>query len=283
MKWITYMKKTSLLAVLFCLSVIVSAQNAGESQVLDGLWVKHKGQTKRLVPYTHVREDDVMWAKRIWREMDLKEKINFPLYYPITPIADRKSLFDIIKEGIEEGTITAYDDDEFKISLTKAEAKNKMGGYETIELYDEYGEVYGTDSTFVEIESQDIMMYRLKEDWFFDRERSVMDVRIIGIAPVKQLINDDGTVRGYSPLFWIYFPQARYVFVNYEAFNPHNDAERRTFDDIFWKRMFSSYIRQESNVYDRMILDYKQGMDILLEGEKIKEVITNYEHDLWHF
>jgi gliding motility associated protien GldN len=279
-----YIKITSISVLMFLLSIgTIYSQDTGEPQVLDGAWVKHKGSTKRLVPYTHVREDDVMWSKRIWRQIDLKEKINFPLYYPITPIADRKSLFEVIKNGIEEGTITAYDDDEFKVSLTKAEAKNKMGGYETRELYDEYGEQIGADSIFVELESQDIMMYNLKEDWFFDRERSVMDVRIIGMAPVKQVLDDEGNLKGYSSLFWIYFPQARYVFVNYEAFNRHNDSERRTFDDIFWKRMFSSYIQKESNVYDRMILHYKQGMDILLEGEKIKEVITNYEHDLWHF
>ena len=84
-------------------------------------------------------------------------------------------------------------------------------------------------------------------------------------------------------MFWVYFPEARYVFANYDVFNRQNDAERRTYEDIFWKRMFNSYIVKRSNVYDRNNKDYLKGLDLLLEGDKIKEDIFNYEHDLWHF
>jgi len=84
-------------------------------------------------------------------------------------------------------------------------------------------------------------------------------------------------------LFWVYFPEARYVFANYDVFNRQNDAERRTFEDIFWKRMFNSYIIKRSNVYERGLIDYKLGIDLLLEADQIKEEIFNMEHDVWHF
>ena len=135
------------------------------------------------------------------------------------------------------------------------------------------------------IESQDIVKYRIKEDWFFDRERSIMDVRIMGICPFATAIAEDGSVKGIKPIFWIYFPEARYVFANYDVFNRQNDAERRTFEDIFWKRMFNSYIYKESNVYDRAIIDYKENtpMELLFEADRIKDDLFKMEHDLWHF
>jgi gliding motility associated protien GldN len=135
----------------------------------------------------------------------------------------------------------------------------------------------------IPLESRDIKMYNLKEDWIFDKQRSTMDIRIIGIAPMKEVRGEDGEVRGYRPLFWLYYPECRYVFANWDAFNRQNDAERRSYEDIFWKRQFSSYITKWSNVYDRNINQYKTGLDALLEGEEIKQNLFEFEHDLWNF
>lgn len=269
--------------VLFC-CLPMFAQN----KVLDKPWIKENTPTRRVVPYTHVREADVMWHRRIWRVIDLREKINHPLYYPIEPIQDRKSLFDVMKEGILEGTITAYSDadDEFTVQLTKAEAKAKMGRYKETKQYDDFGEeiIGAADSTYEEYGSIDVVEYRLKEDWFFDRERSIMDVRIIGMAPALNIIDQNtGESKGKQVLFWVYFPEARYVFANYDVFNRQNDAEKRTYDDIFWKRMFNSYITKRSNVYDRNNKDYLKGLDLILESDNIKEDMFNLEHDMWNF
>lgn len=266
----------------FCFTAIF-AQN----KVLDKPWIKENTPTRRVVPYTHVREADVMWHRRIWRVIDLREKINQPLYYPIQKIQDRKSLFDVLKEGVLEGTITAYSDadDEFTVQLTKAEAKNRMGFWKETKQYDDFGEeIFGAaDSTYEEYESIDVVEYRIKEDWF-DRERSIMDVRIIGIAPALNIIDQStGESKGKQLMFWVYFPEARYVFANYDVYNRQNDAENRTFDDIFWKRMFNSYIVKRSNVYDRNNKDYLKGLDLILESDNIKEDMFNLEHDMWHF
>ena len=269
--------------VLFC-SIPMFAQN----KVLDKPWIKENTPTRRVIPYTHVREADVMWHRRIWRVIDLREKINHPLYYPITPIQDRKSLYDVLKEGILEGTITAYSDadDEFTIQLTKAEAKNKMGRWKENKQYDDFGEeiLGAADSIYEDFSSQDIVEYRLKEDWFFDRERSIMDVRIIGLAPARNNIDmNTGESKGKELMFWVYFPEARYVFANYDVFNRQNEAEKRTYEDIFWKRIFNSYITKRSNVYDRNNKEYLTGLDLILESDNIKEDMFNMEHDMWHF
>ncbi len=278
------LKKALVVLFFASISVPISAQN----KILDGIYIKEHTPTRRVIPYTHVREADVMWSTRVWRLLDLREKINHPLYYPLDPINNRKSLFQVIKEGVEEGTITAYDnplqDDEFKLPMTKAEAKAKMGGWKKIFREDTLTGDMVEDSAFVEVTSGAVRRYWVKEDWIFDRERSIMDVRILGIAPMKEVLDADGvTVRGYAPLFWIYFPEARYVFANYDVFNRQNDAERRTFDDIFWKRMFTSYIRKRSNVYERYFVEYLSPIDQLLESDKVKDELFKLEHDMWNF
>lgn len=278
------LRKVLILLLITSSSITAFAQN----KVLDKPWIKENTPTRRVIPYTHVREADVMWHRRIWRTIDLREKINHPLYYPITPIQDRKSMYDVLKEGVLEGTITAYSDadDEFTVQLTKAEAKDKMGRWKETKQYDDFGEeiLGAADSTYEEFGSIDILEYRLKEDWFFDRERSIMDVRIIGLAPVRDNIDvESGESKGKVLMFWIYFPEARYVFANYDVFNRQNEAEKRTYEDIFWKRLFNSYIYKRSNVYDRNNREYLKGLDLILESDNIKEDMFNLEHDMWHF
>ena len=135
--------------------------------------------------------------------------------------------------------------------------------------------------------SEDIIEYRLKEDWFFDKERSKLDVRIIAIAPVVYEYeidsNGDKMISGTRELFWLYFPHCRFVFNNYFTFNDKNDAQWMSYDDFFWKRRFNSHIYKESNVYDRTIDTYMFGRDALHEADNITNEIRNFEHDLWSF
>lgn len=269
----------------FFFGTIVEAQT-----VLDGPYIKEHTKTKKVVPYAHLREADVFWSKRIWRVVDMREKVNHPLYYPIEEINDRKNLFDVVYQSLMvDGSITAYDagptleDDEFTKPMLTSQLRDIFTRMDTSYTEDlDTGELVEVVQE-IRLESADIKQYRLKEDWFFDKQRSKMDVRIIGIAPMKEVRGEDGEFRGFAPIFWLYYPECRYVFANWEVFNRQNDAERRSYEDIFWKRQFNSYIIKESNVYDRNIAEYKTGIDALLESERIKEDLFVMEHDLWNF
>jgi gliding motility associated protien GldN len=232
-----------------------------------------------------------MWSRRIWRVIDLNEKMNLPLRYPLGKTNDRKSLIDLLLDAIKEGSLTAYDatdNDEFILPTTMKDVMGRGGArIDTVKMqrpdppYDEY------DTVIVkEFSSDKVIAYRVKEDWFFDKQRSVMDVRIIGIAPLVYALDEKGDIRPGNlklPLFWVYYPEARTMLAHAETFNRENDAERKSFDDIFQKRMFASYITKEANVYDRRIEDYLQGVHALLEAERIKNDITNFEHDMWEY
>jgi gliding motility associated protien GldN len=308
--------------------------NVQPGGVVDGVYIQEHIPTKKMIPYEHVREADVVWSKRVWSFIDLREKINHPLYYPFDFYVDsnwvknssRWSLWTVIKHHVLNGDLTVFepknpydvfglgvwDGDQFKYPLVPQPGLNYYsdnnyrssidgylnvlgeGRYESVKnsigedsvTYDPFtGEEVSPAPIFVQdkspILSEHIVQYRLKEDWFFDKERSVLDVRILGIAPVIY----DATKEGgkYKELFWLYFPHCRFVFNNYFAYNDQNDAQWMSFDDLFWKRRFSSVMYKESNVYDRKIDTYKAGVDALFEAEKIKEEIRTLEHDVWSF
>ena len=276
-----------ILCILF-LNISLQAQT---QSVLDGAYIKETNLTKRVVPYPALREADVMYVRRIWQDIDLRQKINQMFYYPVEPIEDRKNLWDVIRFNLDGEQLTAYglgpagNDDEFRYQLDGDQVDSLLNPKVLISEYDLItGEVIGSKEVKSAITSNDIKRYRIKEDWVWDKQRSQRHVRIIGIAPIIEKKDDQGEGTGaFAPLFWLYYPECRYVFANAECYNYENDAQRRTFEEIFQKRYFSSYIVKETNVFDRSIADYAQGLDALLESERIKDELFTIEHDLWHY
>lgn len=277
------------LRITLLLAAFLTLGNVFAQNVLDGVYVKEHTVTRTPLAYPFLREADVAWQKRVWRLIDLNEKMNLPLRYPRSKeMAERRSLVDIIMDAVAEGSLTAYDDEEFTLPITMKEVESKGGARtDTIRMtrpdppYEEYDTVIAKEFT-----RDNVIAYRIKEDWFFEKQRSVMEVRIIGFSPLVLARNEAGEVREGNlklPLFWVYYPEARKLLANAECFNRYNDSERRSFDDIFQKRMFSSIIIKESNTPNIRIEDYRQGLNALLESERIKNDISNFEHDMWEY
>lgn len=276
--------KAKNLIYLFVLIGTLSSVSVKGQNVLDGVYVPEHAPSRQVISFTPLREADVMWLKRIWRIIDLREKINHPLYFPVEEIMDRRSLTQVIYQAVIEGTITPYGtlDDEFTIQLSKAEVEQSTTKVDTEYIENEFGDVEPV-AIKEEFMPGNVKRYRLKEEWFFDNQKSVLEPRIIGICPVSEKFDENGDYKGELPLFWIYYPEAREIFSKEPVYNMHNDAERRTLEDIIWKRMFSSYVYKETNVYDRQIQDYKIDLDLLLESQQIEDKMFNFEQDLWEY
>lgn len=283
----TTIKTVSAVLILQATAELITPAQLNAQPFPETFYLKENTRNRRPVQYVHERETDVMWSKRVWRTLDLREKFNHPLYYPETPTNERKSLFDIIKQGLMDGEIHAFDnpvfDDEFKVKMTKGQLDSLFTTIDSMDVPDPFDpNNWIRVGIRTDLESHSIKQYWMKEDWFFDRQRSVMDVRIVGICPLQEKLNPNGGVEGYKPLFWVYFPECRGLFARSEIFNTKNDAARSSADDIFMKRMFSSFVNKESNVYDRTISSYATGLDAQLEAERVKKDIEHYEHDMWH-
>ncbi len=253
----------------------------------DGIFDETSTPEKKPIQYFPVREADVAWRKRVWRVIDFRQKMNHPFYYPATPQKNWKNFMTIVMDAVREGSITAYDpsDDQFLVPLTYQEIEKKYTNIDTVPIYDPDNpqKILRMDVVIEDFDAADVERIQIKEDWFFDKNRSVMDVRIIGICPLKNEYDDDDVYLGMQEMFWIYFPEARPVFAQAEVFNRKNGAERRTYDELFWKRMFASYIYKEENVYDRKISDYAVSIDALLEADRVKNELFTFEQELWEF
>lgn len=264
-------------------------------------------QIRKPIELPSINESDIMWAKWVWRRIELKEKINQKFYYPSVEAADRKSLASVLFDAVKSVNSYAMDDEnptgpdfrgtafEGAYGLIAFRDDNFDKPYHNIEDIPVFGartNLTGiTDSlgrqTYdtLRVEARDVLSFQLRELWFFDKKRSQLDVRIVGICPeyrIKQSLGER-PYENYEQNVWFYYPQARYYLCNKECYNPHNDAAGWSYDDIFLMRMFGSYIIKESNIHDRMITEFSKGVDAIIESERIKAEIIEFESQLWDY
>jgi len=246
--------------------------------------------------YEHIREDDAVYRQRIWREIDVHEKMNLPFVYKATEDNGNQRLINILLIGIKSGQITAFDatvDDRFTTPMTFRQiAEGLVGKPKTINVPDMRLDPDGSKGLMRDTLIQDefnpdaVERYQIKEEWVFDKESSRMHVRILGIAPEKTILNADGSFLTVTPLFWVYYPDLRPMLAKFEAYNGKNFGGRMSWEELFESRTFASRIIKSTmdNPGDQYVEGFiKDPILRLLEGDNIKEKIFNYEQDLWSY
>jgi gliding motility associated protien GldN len=253
-------------------------------------------QDRTPLPYQQLRQEDAAYDERIWREIDTREKINLPFRYAADEDNGNQRfisiLFKAIQDGPDNGGVTAFSnvDDRFTTPMTKAEvAKAISGGTVSVPIYDSLGNVIGNKETIAEVNLDSFYKFRIKEEVIFDKQSSRLFWRILGIAPVKRVITASGVDLGYTELFWVYYPDMRPIFAKYYVYNGKNYGARATWEDLFESRMFHGRIIKSTldNPFDQYLSNQTglKGNSILqlLQGEKIKNEIFDYEQNLWSY
>ena len=258
------------------------------------------------LPYGYVHDRDILMGKRIWEFIDLDERVNFPLYFPVEgdvmSSPDRRPLYNVLINGIKEGKITeVYDSSYFTTKKTLKEIESSLFTVDTtdvgLEQMNEDLDAYrnGTkkiDAEYIrktEIEAYDVSAYRIVGYWYFDKRQGELKYRLLGVCPVVPDVfskkNNDAELE-YIDLFWVYFPSTRDILHEAKAFNNRNSAMPFSFDHLLNARRFSGMIYLEENVYgDRKIADYmKENAQMqLLESDRVKEKIRDFEQDMWNY
>ena len=246
--------------------------------------------------YGYIDDRDILWSKTIWEIIDLDERINFPYYYPTDTLnlgPDRRALFHVLKKNLRNGSIKeVYDDDYFQSKLTYQEILDKLVAVDTTDMGREQlnaGEEL--DPQFITrrtITAAEIRQYRVKGTWYVNKRLGELKYRLLGIAPVApdvytlDLPEDE---QDLVELFWVWFPDARKSLNKSQVFNNRNSSQPITYDHMLNSRRFNALIYKEENVYeDRKIEEYifEDALKQLLESERVKSVIRDFEQDLWN-
>ncbi len=253
------------------------------SKTPDGAWdrVQHLSQP---IPWQYIRETDILWKKRVWREIDTREKQNLGFRYAGDEYSGGGMFIEILLDALKKGKIKAYKtfDDNFTQVMTKDDIMETIAGkVDTQIITDPITQQEITKIVHHDFAPETITKYRIKEDWIFDRNQGQMVVRICGLAPVKDVYGDDGVYRGPQAMFWLYYPDIRGLLAQYEVFNPQNDITHYTWDEFFESRQFSSRVTKVSNVFGNQFKDNLSPMESLYESQHTQEEIFNKEHDMW--
>ncbi|MDC3215967.1 gliding motility protein GldN [Flavobacteriaceae bacterium] len=251
------------------------------------------------IAYGYVDDRDILWQKTVWETIDLDERINFPYYYPTINngllSSTRKSLFRILIDNIKSGDITEiYSDSYFNDKLTAEDLEERLISKQLspsgIEKSNSGEQVTENDYDIYKIETDKVVQYRIKGTWYVNKRLGELKYRLLGIAPVAPDVStlSDGPAAmadALVPLFWVWFPDARKALNNSQVFNSKNSSQPITFDNMLNSRRFNSVIYQEENVYEDRAVNqyiYEDALRQLLESERIKSEIRDFEQDLWN-
>jgi gliding motility associated protien GldN len=245
--------------------------------------------------YGYVHDRDVLMGKTTWETIDLDERINFPLYYPIDTSnigKDRRSLYDVLTKAMKDGKLTeVYTDSYFNTKKTLKDIAASLTRIDTTDPgREQFNAGIAIDPQYIvrtDLAAIDVSDYKIKGYWYFDKRQSELKYRLLGLCPIVPDVYTVGKEeQDFIEIFWIYFPAAREVLHEAKAFNDRNSAMPSTFDHLLNSRRFSGVIYKEENVYgDREIAEYmKENSQMqLLESERVKDKIRDFEQDMWNY
>lgn len=256
----------------------------------DNAFDKSEITERTPLPYEHLRWDDALFSEKVWRELDLREKMNQVFRYEAQDDNGSQIFVDMLLKAVRSGEVTAFADDRFSTPMSIAEINQQtLGTADTVPVTDpnDINKVVEYRVTRASFDPMSVNKIAIKEEWVFDKEASRMFVRILGIAPLQTKYLPNGQERGVSPMFWVYYPDLRPLLAKHEVYNPKNmGMGRLTWEELFESRMFSSYITKSTfdNPGNKPIRSYiKDPILALIEGDNIKDRIFNYEQDLWSY
>jgi gliding motility associated protien GldN len=253
------------------------------------------------LPYENFRKDDQAYAHRLWEEIDLREKMNQSFVYKGIDDNGPGSFVNILIKIINDSRdprkskepIIAFSDDRFTTPIDEQGMATAMGGKKggTRQVPDPKDPSGRTMMTVTDpdiaFNPDEVKTIRIKGDWVFDKESSVLKYRLLGIAPVRTYDPFGTGIDQTIPMFWLYYPDLRAALAKYDVYNPKNMGQPMTWEELFETRYFATYVTKSNhdNPNDWRLKDMYENSTItqLYEGQRIKDKIFDYEQNLWSY
>jgi len=253
-----------------------------------------------------IHESDILYKKRVWRRMDLREKQNRPFF------ASNNEITKVIIDAVKKGKLVPYENDSLERKMSKERFLEQLklpevgGGLSDEEIALGFsdsddgwggggddgwgddggsgGEGGGDQDYFF---PNEISILELQEDIIFDKKRSRLYYDLLSIKlviPAEKF--ETGLIREVA--VFKYKDLARLFKENPSQaiwFNPWNSQEHRNLADALALRLFNARIIKVENPQDSYIVDVynkspKQG---ILASQWLEDQIVEFEHDLWEF
>jgi len=260
-------------------AVVSTTVNPDTIPTMDGFY--HANNMEDAVPfaYPEINKKNIRFYKRVWRDIDLKDERNYILAVP------GNSLIEVVMKAIQKGKLSLYspDDDSFKSRLGAQEGLARFADSVLVPIFDDEGNQIDSKMTLNEFDPARVTKFRVKEDIFFDKQRSRLETRIIGVAPLMNITTSAELAEsvGSTPAFWLYFPQLRYSLVQVDITDPDKGLYEMTMDDFFVQHKFAGTIVRESS--PGMLQNVKTANNGVqqLDGQQVEEQLDAYKRKLW--
>lgn len=313
------MKKLSVILCLLLGTLTISAQHTiypffDDNGAVRIETVELTSSADTLLSVFH-RADDIVWSRIVYRVIDMRYKQNYQLYFPTNSDDPQyRSLFKVIVDGLIDGLpVYRKSQDKIKPEFSAANMFEKED-IPSLFLINDFSTDYSDDTCYYNVECSDAMLmhynkaedklsfhfypyekfvrnqlkYLIQEIIFFDKHNSRLYSKIIAIAPLQsdKIFTTDNVMSAMheSILFWIPFDALRPYLAQQYMIPQSNDSKRLTFDEYFAKKLYSSYIFGDSNMYNRMIMDYSRTEEeVKKEQQRIFDELLTFEQDLWEY
>ena len=211
-------------------------------------------------PVASAMQEDVVWRRDIYRELDLmEEKANAGLYYPPEPVGKQKNLFtylfQLVLRGPRNGGIPAY---EYRID--GQELFNDSARIKPLQFLDNYHIYYERVDGKLrmdpsDIPSREVKGYYIKESAYYDQANSTFHTKV-DIAPFlsKQTIMTSDV----------------------------NNAATMSLDDYFTKNMYRGKIYKTTNMLGQTLAQYCNTDSALTkEQQRIENELRAFEKNIF--
>lgn len=233
--------------------------------------------------------EDVVWRRDVYRELDLNDNANASLYYPVEPLGTQMSLFTylfkLVMAGPKRGGIAAYSYD----VNTGNERFIESLRVNPLKFLDDYHVYYERTDRGVHIDDSDIPSaqvkgYFIKESTYYDQNTATFHTKVQALCPVMYREDDFGDGITKYPLFWVKYDDLAPFLAKQTIMTSNlNNAATMSIDDYFTMNAYKGKIYKTTNMLGKTLSQVVGNDSVKLSKEqrRIENEIAQFEKSMW--